>query len=216
MDALGCRYGRIHVLELDETAARNTYGLSVAESVTSVLTIADAATTFQTLKLDITEECAALLMMEDEAAVCTFRACDPLVTPAVNGLGPQGEPHKCGLTDKEGVNFLRPDDEAFERYLALYSTPQRVGGCQGCRYFVVCKGQCPGTGIDGDWRNRSESCEVWRQLFAHAESHLLAKGHVPISVHPRRTEVENALLNHWARGKNPPLAQVREQLEIRL
>ncbi len=30
----------------------------------------------------------------------------------------------------------------------------------------MCKGQCPGTAIDRDWRNRSEHCAVWKALFA--------------------------------------------------
>ncbi len=216
MDRKGIPSARVQVLELDNTAAREAHGLTVEENVQAFRRLAALNRMFETLRLDIFDDKRQLLMMEDDSAECAFRACDPLSTPALEGAGGTGEYHKCGLTDKEGVNFLVPTEQGFERYLALYQTPQQYGGCSGCRFFVVCKGQCPGTGIEGDWRNRSESCEVWRRLFALTEEDLLAEGRTPISLHPRRSEVEAALLAAWASGVNPTLGQIRIQLVLRL
>jgi uncharacterized protein len=209
LDAKGLPSARLHILELDGTAARERYGLTVEENVGALRRLLVEARSFRTLRLDLVDDLRALLMMEDQDVACVFRACDPLTTESVTGIGATGEPHKCGLTDKEGVNFLRPEQQGHERYLALYATPQQFGGCGGCRFFAVCKGQCPGTGIDGDWRNRSESCEVWRELFQHVEDQLVREGHTPLSVHPQRRAVEQRLLDGWANGENLDLAKLR-------
>jgi uncharacterized protein len=64
----------------------------------------------------------------------------------------------------------------------------------------MCKGQCPGTAINGDWRNRTEHCEVWKAVFAHLESDLLAESKEPLSLSSRRQEIEREHLNGWAEG----------------
>ena len=58
----------------------------------------------------------------------------------------------------------------------------------------MCKGQCPGTSIDHDWRNRTEHCDLWKQLFRDIEDSLLNRGESPLSVHPQRKEVERIYL----------------------
>jgi uncharacterized protein len=216
LDVKGVRGARIHVLELDGSAARDAYGLTVAENVEAVTRLVELAKEFRTLRLDVSSDRRDMLLMDDEEVACTFRACDPLVTEAVIGLDGNGEPHKCGLTDKEGIDFLKTDVPHYERYLALYQTPQAYGGCSGCRFFVACKGQCPGTAIGGDWRNRSDNCEAWRQLFACAEAELVTEGAVPVSIHPRRSDVEIALIEAWSRGENPTLKQLRFGLGLSL
>src|SRR5205085_33695 len=77
--------------------------------------------------------------------------------------------------------FTKAGMEGFERYIALYHTRQEHGGCKGCRFFLMCKGQCPGTAIDGDWRNRTEHCDVWKTLYRHLEEQMLDRGLCPIS-----------------------------------
>jgi uncharacterized protein len=118
-----------------------------------------------------------------------------------------GERSNCGRTNKEGIDFVKADRPGFERYLALYHTPQEDGGCQGCRFFLACKGQCPGTAIDGDWRNRTEYCELWKKLFRHIEERLLERGAFPISVQPNRVHLERVMLQAWTSGTNPTLHQ---------
>lgn len=216
LDGKGLSAARVHVLELDGTAARDAYGLTVAENVAAVTRLVELAKGFKSLRLDVSSDRRGMLLMDDEAVACTFRGCDPLVTEAVIGLDGDGEPHKCGLTDKEGIDFLKTDIPRYERYLSLYQTPQAYGGCRDCRFFVACKGQCPGTAIAGDWRNRSDNCEAWRQLFACAEAELVMEGAVPISIHPRRREVEAALVEAWSRGDNPALMRLRDDLGLSL
>jgi uncharacterized protein len=94
--------------------------------------------------------------------------------------------------------------------VALYHTPEAAGGCQGCRFFLMCKGQCPGTSIDGDWRNRTEHCEVWRSLFRLMEQELLQEGKIPLSLSRRRVDVEETLVAHWAAGENVSLSRAIE------
>ena len=49
---------------------------------------------------------------------------------------------------------------------------------------MMCKGQCPGTALEGDWRNRSEHCSIWMYLFATLENQLIREGQAPLSIHP--------------------------------
>ena len=105
---------------------------------------------------DITSDIRSLLLGKDDRASCVWRACDPFHTEAVRGLEGDGKESKCGRVNKEGIDYLRPDKKGYERYIHLYKTEDKDGGCKSCRFFLMCKGQCPGTGIDGDWRKKSE------------------------------------------------------------
>ena len=214
--ALGVTNGRIHILEIDDDAVRDRFGLSTEENIAAFSRISRLRLELPGLFLDCNADKRELLMMQDGDTACVWRACDPLYTEAVMGLGAQGEPHKCGLTDKEGVNFERSQQQSFIRYVALANTPQRFGGCKDCRFFAACKGQCPGTGLDRDWRNRSENCEVFRILFQQAEDSLIAEGRVPLSIHPQRGAVEAALVAAWSDGRNPDLQSLRDGLGLDL
>jgi len=107
----------------------------------------------------------SLLTEMDPRANCVWHNCDPQSTEAVQGINPDGSMSNCGRAYKDGVNWLKADTPGYERYIALYHTAQEHGGCSGCKYFAFCKGQCPGTAIDGDWRNRSVDCRLWYSLF---------------------------------------------------
>ena len=82
-------------------------------------------------------------------------------TRAVQGIEGTGRLSNCGRTNKDGVDFVKAATPGYERYIALYQTPQDQGGCSGCRFFIFCKGQCPGTAMNGDWRNKTEHCDLW-------------------------------------------------------
>ncbi len=125
----------------------------------------------------------------------------------------QGQSSNCGRTNKDGVDFVKASAEGFERYLALYHTPQEHGGCRDCRFFLMCKGQCPGTAIDGDWRNRTEHCDLWKALFRQLEDRLLDDDQLPLSAKPERHDVEAAFLDLWAQGQNTTIAGVLRQME---
>jgi uncharacterized protein len=203
LDALGIRYARIHLLEVETEQVRSALALTAPENVAALRALAAL------------ERDEALLLARDNAVSCVWRACDPYTTEAVQGVEGHGESSNCGRTAKAGVDFLKAQEAGFERYLALYHTPQECGGCEGCRFFLMCKGQCPGTSIGGDWRNRTEQCETWFALFAEGEARLLSQGYVPISVDPSRRFLEHAMLAYWAAGENPPLVWVLERMRER-
>src|SRR5262249_32321309 len=96
----------------------------------------------------------------------------------------------------------------------LYHTPHEVGGCQSCRFFLSCKGQCPGTAIDGDWRNRTEHCEVWFRLFSLMEAKLIREGKQPISLDGNLKYLEENMLSAWTSGSNPSLADMLQQMRV--
>jgi uncharacterized protein len=202
LDAMGVSAARLHVLEIDSPALRRELGMTVDENIAVLSGLFDLEAELTRLRFDLSQEMPEMLLGRDRSAACVWRACDPYTTEAVHGCDGHGAKHNCGLTDKEGINFQKPDAPGYERYLALYHTPQDHGGCQGCRFFVVCKGQCPGTAIDNDWRNRTEYCGVWKRLFARFEDRLVARGQTPITRSPELAEWERRLVDGWQRGHN--------------
>jgi uncharacterized protein len=201
LEAIGVRSARLHLLEVDDPAIREKYALSVQENVAALLDLAGLERRLRTLRLPLFDDVRRLLCGDDRKASCVWNACDPYTTKAVQGIEGNGQRSNCGRTNKEGIDFAKGDIAGFERYLALYQTPQADGGCSGCRFFAMCKGQCPGTAIDGDWRNRTEYCEVWFTIFEHFERELVAAGRWTLSRSGRRRAVEAALLGAWTEGR---------------
>ncbi|MCC7207977.1 MAG: radical SAM protein, partial [Anaerolineae bacterium] len=146
------------------------------------------------------------------SVTCLWVACDPYTTRSVWGVEGNAQATNCGRENKDGVDFSKSDTEGYERYLALYHTPHEYGGCQGCRFFLMCKGNCPGTALDGDWRNRSQDCPVWYPLLEHLEAEMLADGRAPISRHPQREQIEAMFLEAWASGQNTSMAHCLTRL----
>jgi uncharacterized protein len=79
----------------------------------------------------------------------------------------------------------------------------------------MCKGQCPGTAIDGDWRNRTEHCDMWKGLFRELEEQLLDQDQIPLSASPQRRGVEAAFLEMWSSGSSTSIAGVRRMMADR-
>ena len=206
MDDLGVRSMRLHLLESESEEIRRAYGLSERENVDALLAFAALQPRLRGLRFDVLDEMERALRGRDEGTSCVWHACDPYTTPAVRGVEGLGQSSNCGRTNKDGVDFIKADRGGYERYLALHQTPQEDGGCRGCRFFLVCKGQCPGTAIDGDWRNRSELCGVWLELFARLERTLVAAGVTPVSLHPDRQWLEDRLAALWRQGRSSTIA----------
>jgi uncharacterized protein len=204
IDALGVRSMRLHLLEVENEYIRQHYSLSDEENICALLSFADLQSELASLRFDVLDEMMQSLLGQDYDTSCVWRACDPYTTEAVHGVEGNGQSSNCGRTNKDGVDFVKAERAGYERYLALYQTPQEDGGCKDCRFFMMCKGQCPGTALHGDWRNRSELCGVWKQLFIHQEQKLLQQQHVPLSLHPQRVRLEKRMLEHWKRGHNSP------------
>lgn len=209
--ARGLRTARLHTLEVDDPQVGASHALGVEENVAALRSFAALERRVPGLRLDVFTDMKQMLRGRDAQAGCVFRACDTYTTAAVSGVEGDGQRSNCGRTNKDGVDFSKADRAGYERYVALHRTPQRDGGCKDCRFFLMCKGHCPGTAIGGDWRNRSEHCEVHKQLFVDLEYELQGAGELPLSLHPLRPRVEAAMLAAWARGQNPTVeATVRE------
>jgi uncharacterized protein len=215
LERLGVRRIGLHLLEVENQAMREKYALSTEETVHALRRLRKARKQLSGVTLTLIEDLEQLLLGKDANSKCIWQACDPYTTRAVKGVDGQGERNKCSRVNKDGVDYLPAESEGFERYLALYQTPQDAGGCQGCRFFLMCRGQCPGTAISGDWRNKSEQCATWFTVFAEIEAELVAKGLTPLSLRPERSEVEAALLRRWEAGQNSPVEAVLRDLRAR-
>ena len=213
--ALGVTAVRLHLLEVEDETVRQRFALSDAENIEALEAFNGIEPSVAPLRFDLFGEMRALLLGRDERASCVWQACDPYTTRAVRGIEGSGQRSNCGRTQKDGVDYVKADHSGYERYLALYHTPQEHGGCHGCRFFLMCKGQCPGTAIDGDWRNRTEHCAVWTSLFERFERELGQQGWTPLSLHPGRTRVEARFVDLWNRGASSTIAAVVADLNSR-
>lgn len=208
LEAMGITSARLHVLEVDSEGVGSAYALSSEENLFAFSSFARLEDELTTLRLDLFEDMRNLLLGTDDYSTCVWNACDPYTTRAVRGVEGNGQSSNCGRTNKDGIDFVKAPVEGFERYLALYRTPHEHGGCGNCRFFLMCKGQCPGTAIDGDWRNRTEHCDLWKALFRQLEDRLLDEGRIPLSASPERPDIEAAFLQLWAQGQNASIAGV--------
>jgi len=127
------------------------------------------------------EDIRKLLLDDGQNVMCVWNACDPMTTAAVQGVSRNGTAQNCGRTNKDGINWVKADVPDFSRYIVLHQTPQEHGGCKDCQYFVFCKGNCPGTAIDGDWRNRTVHCATWYDLFATTEREIIESHRRPVT-----------------------------------
>jgi len=205
LHAIGIRTVRLHLLEVDHDSVRESLALSARENIQALLFFADVQESLDGMDFDLFGEMEGLLSGDDKKAGCTWRGCDPYTTEAVQGVEGNGQSSNCGRVNKEGIGFIKANIPGYERYLALYRTPQSDNGCAGCRFFLMCKGQCPGTAIDGDWRNRTEHCEEWKYLFGVIERRMIKQGKIPLTIQPLRFELERRQVEAWKRGENPSL-----------
>jgi uncharacterized protein len=215
LEQLGVISARLHVLEVDEQGVGAAYALSTEENLEAFMSFAALEGELTTLRLDLFQDMRNLLKGTDDNTTCVWNACDPYTTRAVRGVEGFGQASNCGRTNKDGIDFVKSSTEGFERYMALYQTPQEHGGCKGCRFFLQCKGQCPGTSLDGDWRNRTEHCDLWKGLFRTLEEQMLDAGELPLSASPERPQVESAFLEMWATGQSTSIAGVRRWMAER-
>ena len=119
------------------------------------------------------------LWTEGGDATCVFNACDIWKTGAETAITADGSIGVClkGGAALDGIQALAADTTGAERIQTLPAIPQAQGGCQGCEFWGLCGGGCPGSGIDNDWRNRTRFCEAYKTLFGYIRSRL--KGLMP-------------------------------------
>jgi uncharacterized protein len=215
LEETGVKSVRTHVLEVEYDDIRDKYVLSEEDQLRALIALDEWCTPSRSLKLQTFRDIERLLAGQDKGVTCTWRACDSYTTAAVQGVEGDGRQTNCGRVNKEGIDFIKADSPGFERYIALYHTPQEFGGCNGCRYFAFCKGQCPGTALSGDWRNRSEYCSLWKALFERVEKRLVAAGRKPLSLSQTLPRIERELVDGWRRGKNLYIADIVASLSKR-
>lgn len=203
LDARGVSAIRIHLLEVDNEQVRNGMALTEEENVHALLALMKLQNSLQRVRFDLFDDMAKLLLT-GKASTCIWNGCDPLTTPAVRSVNAVGGRTNCSRTNKDGIDWVKANSHGAERYLMLHQTPQADGGCKDCKFFFACKGNCPGTALKGDWRNRSEHCQVWYRIFEVLERQLLTLGRAPISADKvARDRAEHALIVQWAAGLSP-------------
>lgn len=200
LDRLGISRMRLHLLEVDSPTVAARLRLSDDENFNAFRAFMDIEPNLERLRFDLFDEMRNLLRGEDEGASCVWHPCNSYSTRGVQGVEGDGQRSNCGRTNKNGIGYVSADVVGFERQLTLYRTPQESGGCKGCRFFLMCKGNCPGTAIGGDWRLRTEHCNVLFRLFEAMESAMLAAGERPLSRSTLRPALEEELLHYWEHG----------------
>jgi len=166
LEALGVKHLNLHEMEID--CGQHHLALSETRQIETFLHLYEWSK-FSAMQVEPFMDIKKLLTQENPQVMCTWNHCDPLTTAAVQGVSPDGTMSNCGRTNKDGINWVKANTPGRERYISLYGTPQKFGGCKDCQYFVFCKGHCPGTAIDGDWRNRTINCSLWYSLFSRIE-----------------------------------------------
>lgn len=189
LDKLGLRWVNLHYLEVDSRQA-SKLRVDTPILIQRMKHLMGMERSFKNLRFENFKAYQNLLRGNTEGTNCVWHACDVMTTPAVQGINGQGELTNCNRTNKMGVDWKKADTSGIERQHALYNTPYNYGGCKGCRFFLMCKGECPGTGLDGDWRNRTEHCEVIMAIFEHYENMMIDLGQTPASLSPCRPKWE--------------------------
>jgi uncharacterized protein len=221
LDQLGITSVNPHVMELD-AGAHKLY-LNQDELCDRLVDLWNLQETLTNLKFTKFAEVLKLLRGDDDVA-CTWHACDPLNTAAVQSIDHTGAPSVCARTFKgaqrwlpaEGTGYSAPlvghqGSRHHTRQIALYVTPQEHGGCKDCEFWLLCMGQCPGEGEHGDWRSRSSYCQTWKRLFAEGEKRLRAVGEQPFSQWKDRTHIEGLMYGMWVQGTNGSLSTLVKQ-----
>jgi uncharacterized protein len=117
--------------------------------------------------------------LQGKPRVCTFSGCDPFSTPSATVVLGDGSITNCMRTNQEGI-LLRHPVKMDIRSEILAETPQEYGGCKDCKYWTACYGGCPSAAINGDWRNRTYLCPLWKALFQFFENVLSFVEYSPI------------------------------------
>lgn len=211
----GVDSARLHPLEIDHSAVGETLALTAEQNIEFLLDMWEfELKEFKgQFTFDIFRDVEGMIRADDSKATCTFLACDPYTTHAVQGIDSQGNQSNCGRGNKDGINWIKAQYDGFERQMALYNTPEEFNGCQGCRFFLMCKGHCPGTGIDMDWRNKPDTCLSWKVSFGIFEKMMLKQNKIPLSLHPDRKKYEDVMMYGFSRGVELRLTQITEYLK---
>lgn len=214
LHGIGIRNGNIHTLEVDSTMPdQEIHVLSQEENIWAMLQLAEFFKENEGYHYMPFTDMKKGLEGDNSSTTCVWNHCDSMNTQAVYGIEGDGGLSNCGRTNKEGVNWHKSASSGYERYYSLYNTPHELHGCQGCRFFMVCGGSCPGEAIDCDMRNKTMYCETNKAMFSYYEKEIEEEGNVPLSKDPQRLNMENVLIQGLMEGKRYSLKKLREETE---
>lgn len=224
LDAIGITSVNLHVMEMDAHAGK--WAMDPEELGDRLIDLWNLE--LNQLKFLKFEEILKLLQGDDKV-VCVWHTCDPWNTAAVQGIEHDGAPSHCSRTNKDGKNWLPAEGfgekgkhatvtfytsaRSHERQMALYVTPQEVGGCKDCEYWLMCFGQCPGTGENNDWRERTTYCSLFKRLFAEGARRLHAVGFKPLPDWKYRKQLEQNMYDAWIAGRSPTTGQLVREMQ---
>jgi radical SAM protein with 4Fe4S-binding SPASM domain len=100
---------------------------------------------------------------------CFMNRCNLFRTHTLSIL-PDGTVGNCDRTFAHGMYCRSRDKGGSGRYEVLPQTD-----CRGCRYWRVCGGGCPETGIAGDWRSKTRFCEAIQKIYGYIAKDLRAE-----------------------------------------
>jgi len=222
LDRKGVQFINFHYLEMDHKAGK--WFLPDDQLKEAMRQLSELEPQLKKLKFLNFEEALYLLRGDVSKSTCVFASCDGWSTSAVQGINNDGSPGNCTRAVKDGIDWLPgegfgyaapwqigdpfPSTRAHVRQISLYMTPQEHGGCKDCRFFIMCTGHCPGTGLEfedgyeGDWRLRSSHCEVLKEQFTDLEQKLRGLGEEPLSLSPLRPKIEKLMIDAFSRGES--------------
>lgn len=213
----GVKYGSIHVLEVDKTLPDQEENvLSQEENIEAFTELADFFKKNKDLGYQPFADYNTIITGDDRNVTCFFKKCDPMNTQAVYGIEGDGSLTNCGRTNKEGVDWYKADDFGYERYISLYYTPDNLGGCKGCRFWLLCGGSCPGESENGDFRNKTTHCKTMKSMFSYYEKQALINEKVPITMLPYRKEIEQVVIENLQYGISLRLDQAKQIAKKRI
>ena len=210
LDRLGVRHINLHFLEVDTPAAADLR-LDPDDLTAAALAIGDLMES-TSLTVDPIATMTKLLLGDDRNANCVWWPCDPYTTSGVHGILGDGTRVNCGrIHSNDGIPWEKAGQRSYVRQQALWQTPMDRGGCQGCKFFFACKGNCPGEGEGDNWQNKTEHCGTLYAIFEHLEARQRQMGLRPISADPaRRERLTQNLLAYWAQGQSVPLSTAEQ------
>lgn len=193
LDAAGLVSARLHLLERDGPGGERL-ALTDEENTTAMIAAHELESSLKHLRFDVFSDIAKKLRDPEASATCVWNGCDPWTTPAVHGIEADGTRSLCQRVHKDGQKWSPAESQSNIRQQVLWATSQEDGGCRGCRFFLQCGGNCPGTAISGDWRKRTLDCKTWFALLEHEELKMVSRGESPASLDPNLAQrIERSL-----------------------
>lgn len=211
---IGITGGNVHTLEVEEGMPnKEELELTQEENIEAFVKMAEFFAERPHLRWRPFADVPKLLSGNDRDTTCFWNYCDNGDTNAVYGIEGNGALSNCGRTNKEGIDWYKADRRSYARYVSFYNTPDEMGGCKGCRFWMVCGGSCPGEAQQNDFRNKTIHCKTQKALLGHYENLMEAEGQTPVTKSPIRPMIEQILVENLGRGRRMQIWQAIEIIE---